>query len=158
MARRSTSKANQVVEVDGIDSFIRDIKKAGSDVVDRMKKANNDAAAVVLKRAVVLRDGQPGAARKTSIKTGNKANRASLVIGSSREPWALGAEFGANRFKQFQAWKGNQWRNGLGNTWGGADPQVGYFLHPAIRDTRDEFKEEYGKQIDLILDDLSRKQ
>ena len=146
MARTVRSSASQVLKIDGMDAFIRELKRTDSTLPKAMQKANNDVAAVVLRRAVQLRDSQPGSARKTSIKTGNQATRASVVIGSEREPWTLGAEFGAKRFKQFQRWKGNQWRNAIGDQWGGADPQVGYFLHPAIDDTRSEFLEEYAKQ------------
>jgi hypothetical protein len=155
MARKATSSANQVVSVPGMDAFIRDLKRADSDLTHKMQVANNDAAAVVLREAVRKRDSQPGAARKTTVKTGNQANRSSVVIGSAREPWALGAEFGALRYRQFQPWRGNQWTNGTGDRWGGADPDVGYFLHPAIRATRSEFLAEYTKQIDKIIDDLA---
>lgn len=156
MARAVRSSTSQHVEVRGLDKFIRDAKKAGDDIVDRMKLANNLAAAVVLDRAVELRDSQPGAAQKTTIRTGNQANRASIVIGSAKEPWALGAEFGAKRFPQFQRWNGNQWRDSNGDKWAGADPNVGYFLHPAIDQTRDEFLAAYDEQVQVVLDDLAR--
>lgn len=156
MAKTVRSQASETVSIVGLDALVRDLKAAKSDLAKRLQVANNDAAAVVLRRAVQLRDSQPGAARKTTVKTGNQANRASLVIGSTQEPWALGAEFGAKRFKQFQPWTGNQWVDGRGEQWAGPEKNVGYFLHPAIRDTRDEFLAEYERQLDIIMDALAR--
>lgn len=51
--------------------------------------------------------------------------RAGIKIGGSRYPFAVGAEFGALRWRQFS--------NGHPGPWRGNDENAGYFLWPHVR-------------------------
>jgi hypothetical protein len=61
-------------------------------------------------------------------------------------PFAFGAEFGAKRYPQFAAWRGNQWVGGSGPADG-----VGYFLYPAIREQHAEVERIYMANIMRLM-------
>jgi len=69
-------------------------------------------------------------------------NRAVVRLQKRTDPRIFGAEFGSIEFKQFYGWRGNQWTQGSG-----PDSQVGYALHPALRENVPRIREEYGDRL-----------
>lgn len=63
-------------------------------------------------------------------------------------PEAFGAEFGALAYKQFPPYRGNQWTDPTGS-------QIGYMIHPAIRQTLPtsvtEIADEIAAEIDRVI-------
>jgi hypothetical protein len=81
---------------------------------------------------------------KPSVRGGGK--RAGIRLASSKSPTVLGAEFGALAYPQFPRWRGNQWTDPTGSN-------VGYMLHPAMRDFLPEAEE---RLADEILEAIAR--
>ena len=134
------------IDVEGLDELRAQLREAGGSKLTReLGKANKAGATVVADEARGRAESLGGSAAKgaDTIKPSASAKASSVNLGGARAPWMAGAEFGALAFAQFPDWKGNQWSPDSGN--------VGYFLHPAIRDTKDEFLEVYGDAIDDLM-------
>ncbi|MCP3855923.1 MAG: hypothetical protein GY698_14495 [Actinomycetia bacterium] len=80
-----------------------------------------------------------------SIKAQGEQRRSKVSIGGARAPWALGGEFGSIQYRQFRPWRGNQWT--------AMPSDVGYLVHPAIEENRDEFTERYANDVQAFLGD-----
>lgn len=138
-------------EVKGLKDFRRELRKATQDLPSKaVGEANAEAAEVVMKPARSKALALGGVAAKAVQSNGMRASKAAsavkvIILGSEAVPYTLGAEYGSIIYKQFREWRGNQWAPDQGN--------VGYFLHPAIRETREEFIETYAD----ILMRLTRK-
>lgn len=132
------------LQIDGLDDFRKHLRATDNRLGRAMGQANKKAAEVVASEARTRAQGSGGSAAKgaESIKASAAQRAASVTIGGAKAPWMPGAEFGARRYRQFPPWRGNQWQPDSGG--------VGYFLHPAIRETRDEFEETYLEALDEL--------
>ena len=70
----------------------------------------------------------------------NQGKGAAVKIGGARFPFALGAEFGSKRFRQFEPWRG-------------AGATAGYFMWPAIREEIPKLIAAYGDAIEKAFTD-----
>lgn len=135
------------VEIEGLAEFILLMKKANPDLVVKVALANYAVGKEIVDDAKVKANSisKPGSARLAAKSLGaSKSSKNAMVRGGGkRAPFFFGAEFGAKRFKQFAPWRGNSWV--------GFDTGVGYFLHPAIRESWPEAKETYLKTIDEVM-------
>lgn len=131
-------------EVRGLKEFRRELRKSTDLLPKEVGAANAEAAEVVLSAARKNASALGGVAAKVIRSNGLRPSKAAaavkVILGSESVPYAIGAEYGSIRYKQFKEWRGNQWTPDQGS--------VGYFLHPAIRDTREEFIETYA---DIIM-------
>lgn len=134
-----TSRATDIVRVEGLADFQRELRKLNADLPKELRKANIEAAEVVAKDARQRAEGRGGVAAKSapSIKAQGEQRRSKITIGGPKFPFALGAEFGAVEYPQFDPWTGS-----------GSD--AGYFFYPAIRDTREEFMDVYEDALDRL--------
>lgn len=73
-----------------------------------------------------------------TIRSGSTSEAPYVAVGAPKVPWALGYEFGSNRFRQFPAWKGR----GAG---------AGYFFWPAVDAANETVLERMGDAIDAAL-------
>lgn len=130
--------AKEAVFVEGLDELRAGLKAIGPAAERELSKANKAAADIVAKAAQAKAESLGGVAAKSapSVKSSAGAKQASVFLGSDQFPFALGAEFGAKKYHQFKPWRGNQWVES-------GDENVGYFLHPAIRDNVDELEAQY---------------
>ena len=129
------------VRVEGLDELRRALKKAQDvEALGKVKAANRAAGELVVKAAQRRAPGvsRMAASAATTLRASNSAGKASVRIGSNAKPYALGAEFGSVRYRQFKPWRGS----GAG---------AGYFLWPAIRDKTPEIVELYGDAIEDAL-------
>lgn len=131
-------------EVQGLKSFLKELKAVGAEYPAAVKQANFDAASQI----VGIARGRAGAAgvvqsrrNAQSLKASRSGTAAIVSGGGPRYPTFWGAEFGAKRWAQFKPWRGNQWRG-----WEGAGGG-GYFLHPTIRDRGPSILNEYVKTL-----------
>ncbi|BEP14815.1 hypothetical protein acdb102_31260 [Acidothermaceae bacterium B102] len=134
------------IQVQNLSKFRSALKQAGPGLVEQVKATNYQVASSVAQSARTLASSQGGVAARTapSIR-GIKSSASSQVrIGGANYPFALGAEFGSLRYKQFKSWRGNQWA-----AWGASG--VGYFLHPTIRAQRDQIMQTYGDNVEKIM-------
>lgn len=139
--------ASQVVRVEGLDEFRARLKELGAEWPKALGQANKQAAGVIVKSAQERADalGSTAAHVSSSIKAAAQERAAVITLGGNSMPMALGAEFGARKYPQFPPWRGNQWTEGDGPAAG-----VGYFLNPAVRETRDEFVDVYDAAMRLL--------
>ena len=133
------------VDIEGLDQFARDLRAAGPAMPKRMGQANKKAAELVADEARRRAKSLGGSAAKgvRTLTSSAAAKQAAIMVGGPRAPWMWGAEFGAKRYRQFPAWRDNQWAPDTANG-------VGYFMHPAIRETRDEFVETYMAAVSQV--------
>ncbi len=110
------------IDWDGLTDFDLDLSKAISGGIDRAIAVAN--AKIVSLAAVAARakaSGMGGVAAKSAPAVSYKVELSRGVIQLDGEtfPWALGAEFGSSRFKQFAPWT-----------------RGGYFLMPTLKEQR----------------------
>ena len=122
------------IKVQGLADLRRELKKL--DLTEDLKEANNRVALLVVdeaqKRARAL--GRMEAKAAESLAAGRAQAKATVAFGGTKAPFALGAEFGAMRYKQFREWRGS-----------GAT--AGYWLYPAIRDETPRIIDVYGDEL-----------
>lgn len=126
------------VRIEGLAELQRELKKI--DLATDLKDANKQAAELVASEARSRGHGLGGVAAKaaSSVKAAAEQRRSKVTLGGNREPFALGAEFGGRgrpTTMQFQPHRG----------------RLGYFLYPAIRDTREQFIDAYDKAIAQLM-------
>lgn len=94
------------IEVDGLRESLNALRRFDADTKRAVPKALRDGAVVARTAAQTRAGGRPGGGtyprRRGAIRSGARAARAEAWVGYktsavSRYPWALGAEFGANR-------------------------------------------------------------
>ncbi len=131
------------IKITGLKELRRELKKlADKGLTDKVKELNQKVGQLVV-RTAQQKAGSVGRQQVAAAKDLSARKRATAAVialgGRGRtSEWALGAEFGSHRYGQFPKWRGNQWSD---------PPNVGYFLHPAIRDKSDEI-------VDLFLDGI----
>lgn len=140
-------KDDAYVEIEGLAEFILAMKKANPDLVVKIALANFAVGKEIVvdaktKAQSLSNPATPGKAAK-SLGASKSAKNAMVRLGGKRYPFALGAEFGAKRYNQFAAWRGNQWKS--------FDSGVGYFLHPAVRESWPDARETYLQTIDEVM-------
>lgn len=133
------------VRLEGLSDFTRALRVVDKAYPGEVRQANFDLARGI-------RDGSRRRAstrlEKRVAKQGLKATRsvreAAVVLGGPRSPEAFGAEFGAKRYRQFRAWRGNRWGG-----WAGGP---GYFLHPTIRQDGASLLDAYFETLNALSD------
>lgn len=138
-----TTRSGEVVEVEGLKELIAGLKQAEVKVAGEMGKASKEAGDVVIKAARTVAAQKGGAAAKAapSLVAAARAREAAVSYGSDRYPMAMGAEFGAKQYPQFEPFRGNQWEG---------DGGPGYVLQPTIKAKRPEFETVYLAGIDRV--------
>lgn len=142
----STDALGGHVAVTGLPELLRDLKTMGRVLPAEIRKGHRRAAKVVeaAARARALAQGGAIAKARMAIKATATQRTAKLVLDATgRYPFIFGAEFGAKQYPQFKPWRGNQWQPDSGN--------VGYAVHPAIRDTREQFVDAYATEVERVL-------
>lgn len=129
---------SEAVQVKGLAEFQRELKKI--DMAKDLRLANLAAAELVATAARSRASGLGGVAAKTapSIKAAAEQRRSKVNLGGGQYPFAMGAEFGGQGRPTTQQFKPH-----LGTE--------GYFLYPAIRNTREQFMDAYERAIQQIM-------
>lgn len=130
--------------IEGLDDFTGDLRAMSKalDGGEAMKDANY-AVGMVVVDAAKSRAGGLGrmeAKAAQSLTAGRAQRAASVAIGGAKFPFALGAEFGSDRYRQFRPWRGS------GKT-------AGYWLWPAVRSEGEQIERVYAE----ALDDITRR-
>lgn len=123
------------IEVVGLRDFQRALRQAGNDFPKELRQANKDAADIVAegtRRALLSRSGvAPKVA--PSVRALAQQRNASVKIGGARYPYAMGANFGSVRYKQFPK-----------------PTKPDYALYRTIEARRDEVVDAYGDAIERL--------
>lgn len=133
------------VEIENLAAFRRELKKLGdTGWLIKLSELNSDVAQLVVDGATTRALADGGVSAKTINVNGLRASKAAaaaqVILGGARAPFALGAEFGSNEYKQFKAWTG-------------AGQGAGHFLYPEIRAERDRISEMYlDRMVELAAE------
>ena len=127
------------VQVLGLREFSAGLRRVDRDLSKQLRQVNKEAAEDVARYARAKASALGGVQNKAagSLRPGGTQRGGYVKLGGNRFPFALGAEFGSIRFKQFPAWRGS-----------GAD--AGYFLYPALRKRTQHLVEKYGDEIERL--------
>ena len=124
------------VRVTGLKELRSVLRKMGDkELLRELAKVNNRMAGVVVSRARGKASSSMESAAASRLRASRGNAKATVTLGG--KPYDIGAEFGALRWHQFRPWRGN-----------GAT--AGYFLFPAVRESREELIEQYVNEIDKI--------
>ena len=118
-------------------------KKAGHDIGTDLKKTNFEVAKFVRGEARGRARGLGGVAAKAapSLRASRTGGYVQIQLGSARHPYALGAEFGAKKYKQFKPWTGPM-----------TDAyDCGYFLGPSVKDNKKDIIVRWEKGVTEAL-------
>jgi hypothetical protein len=127
---------SRAVQVRGLAEFQRELRKL--DLAKDLRLANKEAAEVVASAARARARGGVAAKTAPSVKAAAEQRRAKVTLGGAAYPFAMGAEFGGQgrpTTMQFEPHRGTQ----------------GYFLYPAVRDTREQFIDTYARVLDQLM-------
>lgn len=133
--------SGETFHIQGLREFQRQLALLGGSLPVSLREFNIEAAGKIVDAAKDrAKAPQQQKAADESLRVSRSSKTVAVLLGDNgRYSWALGAEFGARRYRQFPSWRGNQW-----NYWGGGP---GYFLHPAIREVGEDVLDEYWESI-----------
>lgn len=129
-----------LIRVDGLVELNRSLKAMGPEFKGELRKTNKivaDFVATDSKGAAIALGSTPAHVAPT-IKSTAGALSAGVSLGGPGFEMAAGAEFGSDRFKQFQPWRG-------------AGEDAGYFVYPTIRRNEDRIESEYEEAADRLI-------
>lgn len=144
MARARSDK----VEIIGLADVQKALRAADPELAKQLRVRQKSIAEKVVAKATARGDALGGVAAKSTqaLKAKAEQRASKILLDGDKFPWALGGEFGGLGYPQFEPWKGNQYTDPLGQ-------DVGYFLHPTLRDMRNDIIDEYE---DMVRDLLAR--
>jgi len=116
--------------VDGLDESIKGLRASGRAVGKTLDKGLRRFISELLGRSESEGKSAGGVHRHAVAEGAFRKAGKGIEIDSRRSPTALGAEFGAHRWRQFPSWKGNE----LGPGDRIQNLAIGYMFHPALRD------------------------
>jgi hypothetical protein len=133
--------ARPAVEVRGLKELQRELKAAGAQLPRELGRANKEAADIVASAGRARAQSEGGVAAKAApgIVASGAQGAAKVAIGGSRYPFGIGAETGAKRYPQFQAYVGLDTEG------------AGYALGPAIVEQEERFIDIYGDVLERLL-------
>lgn len=130
------------IHVEGLRELQRDLKaepeRLDKDLRRELKSAAAEVADEAKAAASSLGAPRPGGAVVRSIRPSSSSTDARVSLGGPAVPWAMGAEFGSDKYHQFRPWAGRS----------------GYFFYPAIRKAQEET---LPQRIDGILEEFRRR-
>lgn len=140
MARR---RADGALNVEGLTELSKALRAIDKDTGKKLRVANKEVASFVADDARSAAQALGGVAAHVaaSIKPAAGAGFAGVAGGGAAHPAFGGAEFGSDKYKQFQPWRGN----GEG---------AGYFVYPTIRRDGPRIDAEYRTTIDKLLQEV----
>lgn len=128
--------SSESIRITGLNEFIKEIKRLDDATLTKeLKNAHYEVASVVVNKARQTTSTRLENKAAGSLRASRTSNRAQITYGGPAYPYAMGAEFGSNRYRQFRPHRG----------------RVGYFLYPAIRASSHEILEIYKRAIDDIF-------
>lgn len=129
------------IRVEGVAELSRSLRAVGPEARSGLRDASKAVAGFVASDSAAAASSLGGVAAKSapSLKPrGSVSGAAGVALGGSAYPFAGGAAFGSDRFKQFKPWKGN-------------GPDAGYFLYPQIRSNAERIVAEYTTALGEII-------
>jgi hypothetical protein len=146
--------ADRSVRVEGLDKFVRELRKIDKEYGKRIKAVHLKVAELVAGRAKAAASSQakPGITKNATqraafVKTsaGRRGDALGAIWGMRRRSgWFAARRYEQSTGRQFRPWVGNQWDPGEQ----GGKP---YFIGDAINDSIDEVLDIYEQEIDALV-------
>jgi len=129
-------RSDNGVRITGLNELNRALREIGKDAQKELTEANKKVAEFVADDARAAAYSLGGVAAKVapSIKAAGGTTWADVGFGSS-QPYAGGAAWGSDKYKQFKPWRGRE----------------GYFPYAQIGANRDRIEREHGDAMDHLL-------
>lgn len=130
-----------VLRVEGLRELNAALRALGPEARQGLKDASKQVAGYVASESTAAAFSLGGVAAKTAPHIKARASvsgSAGVALGGSQAPFAGGAAFGSDRYKQFKPWRGN-------------GPTAGYFLYPQIRQNAERIAGDYMAAIDEVI-------
>lgn len=140
------------IEVHGLRELQKVARQAGAQFAKELRTGQKALAETIVAGAQSRASSLPGKAGSSfaaGLKAKGEQRNAKVVLDGTKAPTLLGDEFGAKRFHQFEAWRGNQYTDPLSQG-------VGYALHPELRAEREQIMRAYEEMVDHVLDLIAR--
>lgn len=126
---------SETIRIQGLTEFRKELAQLTETTFTReLKDAHYDVANLVVGKAKSLASMPVQRKASGSLFASKSASKAQIRYGGDGYPYAMGAEFGSNRYTQFAPHLGRK----------------GYFVYPAVRASNAEIMDIYGKAIDKI--------
>lgn len=124
-----------MVEVVGLRDFQRELRGIDKDFAKELKQASKQAAEIVAggTYSALISYGGSSAKAAPSVKAFGQQRAGLVKIGGSRYPFAMGANFGSNKYKQFRK-----------------PTKPDYALYRTIAAKNDQIIEVYGDALDKV--------
>lgn len=135
--------------IEGLREFQRALARISAELPKSLRDFNVIAAEDIIRIAKEKAHDSPSPRQAIfatkSLRAWKTSGYAGISLGDNRRfAFARGTEWGARQYKQFPAWRGNQWMS-----WGGGP---GYYLHPAIREEGPQVLMKYWESIRWLRD------
>lgn len=125
--------------IDGLREFRNELKDVAAEMPRELRSGLKDIVELMAPKVRSAFESGGGVLPKVapSVKVLAQQTGASIRIGGTQYPFALGAEFGSAQFKQFQPWRGS-----------GGD--AGYALYPTVRAEREHLVDDVGDLMERL--------
>lgn len=124
----------------------KDLKQIDESAPKLLAKVNRKIATYVVGLARGKAAELGGVFKKSApaVTASGSGSAVAVFLKKTSRPYAFGAEFGSKRYKQFDAWRGNNRDNAF-------DGGPGYFLFPSIRDHKSEIEQKWKEATEEML-------
>lgn len=129
-------RSDNGIRVTGLNELNRALREISKDAQKELTKANKNIAEFVAQDAQAAAYSLGGVAAKVAptIKAAGGTTWAGVGFGSG-QPYAGGAAWGSDKYKQFKPWRGRE----------------GYFPYAQIGDNNDRIEQEHSEAVDRLL-------
>ena len=135
--------ADETIRIDGLDDFRKGLRKIDGALGKRIGQINKATGEKVASKARATYSNfyttRKGRVPK-SIKSSAAQREVKISLGRESVPYALGQEFGSNKYRQFFPWTGPSSKGG----------SAGRFFYPTIREETPGLVKEYLEALDDV--------
>ena len=134
--------AGHSTALNGVAEFSRKLRMMDPLVKRGLDRKNREIGKMVIERGKGKAEhySRQAAAASAAMSATAAGGGVGIRLSKAKVPFAFGAEFGAKKWPQFPRWRGNQFTNALEG--------IGYFMHPAIRESMPEVVEQYYEAVE----------
>jgi hypothetical protein len=137
---RTVKQDGDAARIVGLSEFRASLKAVDASLPKEIGRLNKKVGDLIVdqSQSTAAGVGRQAAKAAESLKSSAASTQAFVTIGGNSIAFALGAVFGARKWRQFKPWRGNQWAEGDFPAAG-----VGYFFVSDVREHRDEIEQMY---------------
>lgn len=127
---------SETIRIQGLTELRKELARLDEGAFTReLKDAHYEVASLVTEKARGAASTPLEKKASASLKASKGASKAQITYGGPGYPYAMGAEFGSNRYRQFRPHMG----------------RTGYFVYPSVRALSAEVSRIYMEAVDKIV-------